>query len=428
MADVDLLGQSLFNLIQFTLRGVLSGGIYALVALGIVIINKASGVFNFAHGWMMFVGGLFFWQIFQNGASDQVTVGLSVATVLLVIGTVTTMGIGVMPRKPDATGSAKKPSSGLSARLEKTLRGWVQLLSNRQFQIALIPAILAGVAVAFLLNLEDSKILRGAVAAFVGSILVGMFIERFTIRPLLGQSLLTAILMTLAIGFMMQGVTQLIWGADEHPIPIFVEEGEVKQTAVLVGRDTDGNPIYTYFEEVIPPRALPDYTINTSDALGEDIRLQRPLLWGFIFAIATFVGFVLLFQYTSIGLAMRATAENQVLAESVGLRVRLILAVVWALVAIIAAIAGVVQGAGASLSALLIPALALRVFPAVLLGGLDSITGALVGGIIIGIVEQLSILFISTTAAQEFTPFIVLIIVLYFKPTGLFGQKRIDRV
>jgi len=108
--------------------------------------------------------------------------------------------------------------------------------------------------------------------------------------------------------------------------------------------------------------------------------------------------------------------------------VRLILAVVWALVAIIAAIAGVVQGAGASLSALLIPALALRVFPAVLLGGLDSITGALVGGIIIGIVEQLSILFISTTAAQEFTPFIVLIIVLYFKPTGLFGQKRIDRV
>jgi branched-chain amino acid transport system permease protein len=432
MADAELLGQSVFNLIQFTLRGVLSGGIYALVALGIVIINKASGVFNFAHGWMMFVGGLFFWQIFQNGASNQVTFGLSVATTLLVIGTVTTMGIGIAPRKPaspnDEGGDTKKPSRGLVGRLEKAVRGWMQLLSNRQFQIALIPAILAGVAVAFLLNLEDSKILRGAVAAFVGSILVGMFIERFTIRPLLGQSLLTAILMTLAIGFIMQGVTQLIWGADEHPIPIFVEEGEVKQTAVLVGRDADGNPIYTYFEEVIPPRALPDYTINTSDALGEDIRIQRPLLWGFIFAIATFVGFVLLFQYTSIGLAMRATAENQVLAESVGLRVRLILAVVWALVAIIAAIAGVVQGAGASLSALLIPALALRVFPAVLLGGLDSITGALVGGIIIGIVEQLSILFISTTAAQEFTPFIVLIIVLYFKPTGLFGQKRIDRV
>ncbi|MBI5931349.1 MAG: branched-chain amino acid ABC transporter permease [Chloroflexi bacterium] len=429
MSDAEIFGQSLFNIIQFTIWGILSGGIYALVALGIVIINKSSGVFNFAHGWLMFIGGLFFWQVFQNGASNQVTVGLSLATAFLVVGAVMTMGIGVTTVQ-SATREDKKARSGWQARLEKTGRKWLGLLSSRRFQIALIPAIIAAVGMAFLLNQEESKILRGAMAGIVGSILIGMFIERFTIRPLLGQSLLTAILMTLAVGFIIQGATQLIWGADERPIPVFVEQSEKKPISVPTGIDENGKTIYTVIGyDILPPRALPDYVVNTKSALGEPLRFPRNLTWGFAIAISTFVGFVWLFQYTSIGLAMRATAENQILAESVGLRVRLILAIVWGTVAVMAGIAGVIQGTGGSgLSALVIPALALRVFPAVLLGGMDSVTGALVGGIIIGIVEQLSILFISTTAAQEFAPFIVLIIVLYFKPTGLFGQKRIDRV
>ncbi len=426
MSDVNIVGQSLFNIIQFTVWGILSGGIYALVALGIVIINKASGVFNFAHGWLMFIGGLFFWQVFQNGASDQVTVGLSLATAILVVGGVMSMGIGAVVVRPETSSTTE----GWQARLEKIGRKWLTTLTSRRFLIALIPALIAAVVMAFLLNQEDSKILRGAMAGIVGSILIGMFVERFTIRPLLGQPLLTAILMTLAIGFIIQGATQLIWGADERPIPVFVEESESKPISVPTGIDENGNTIYTVIGyDILPPRALPDYQVDTESALGESLRFPRNLTWGFAIAIATFLAFVWLFQYTSIGLAMRATAENQVLAESVGLRVRLILAIVWGTVAVMAGIAGVIQGTGGSgLSALVIPALALRVFPAVLLGGMDSVTGALVGGVIIGIVEQLSILFISTTAAQEFAPFIVLITVLYFKPTGLFGQKRIDRV
>ncbi len=429
MSDADILGQSLFNIIQFTIWGILSGGIYALVALGIVIINKSSGVFNFAHGWLMFIGGLFFWQVFQNGASDQVTAGLSLATAFLVIGAVMSMGIGAATLRPEAS-TAKESRSGWQLRLEKIGRKWISTLTSRRFLIALIPAIIAAIVMAVLVNQEDSKILRGALAGIVGSILIGMFVERFTIRPLLGQPLLTAILMTLAVGFIIQGSTQLIWGADERPIPVFVEASEKKPISVPTGMDANGNTIYTVIGyDILPPRALPDYEVDTKSALGEPLRFPRNLTWGFGIAIATFVGFVWLFQYTSIGLAMRATAENQVLAESVGLRVRLILAIVWGTVAVMAGIAGVIQGTGGSgLSALVIPALALRVFPAVLLGGMDSVTGALVGGLIIGVVEQLSILFISTTAAQEFAPFILLITVLYFKPTGLFGQKRIDRV
>jgi branched-chain amino acid transport system permease protein len=148
-----------------------------------------------------------------------------------------------------------------------------------------------------------------------------------------------------------------------------------------------------------------------------------------VIAILTFLVFTWFFQKTPLGLAMRATAENQVLAESVGLQVRLMLAIAWALVAVMAAMAGIVQGTGGTgLSAIVIPFLAFLVFPAVLLGGIESITGALVGGLIIGIVERLTALYISSTVAQEAAPFVVLIIVLIIRPDGLFGQRRIERV
>jgi branched-chain amino acid transport system permease protein len=127
---------------------------------------------------------------------------------------------------------------------------------------------------------------------------------------------------------------------------------------------------------------------------------------------------------------MRAVAENQTLAESAGLRVRTILAVAWAIATTMATIAAVIQGTGpgVGLSFLVIPPLAFRAFPAVLLGGLESITGALVGGLIIGVVETLASGIIDSNTGQQFAPFAVLLIVLIIRPEGLFGQKHIDRV
>ena len=124
---------------------------------------------------------------------------------------------------------------------------------------------------------------------------------------------------------------------------------------------------------------------------------------------------------------MRATAEDQQLAQSVGLRVRVILAIAWGIAALLAALAGILQGGATTLSFNL-PLLALRAFPAVLLGGLESIEGALVGGIIIGLVEQWGGLLFPNQVGTELAPYLVLMAVLVVRPEGLFGQKIIERI
>jgi branched-chain amino acid transport system permease protein len=144
--------------------------------------------------------------------------------------------------------------------------------------------------------------------------------------------------------------------------------------------------------------------------------------------LAAFAVFVVFFRYTSIGLAMRAVSENQQLAQSVGLRVRVILAVAWGIAALLAATAGMLQGGATTLS-LNLPFIVLRAFPAVLLGGLESIGGALLGGIVIGVTEEMAdLLFRGSQVGTELAPYVVLMIVLVIRPEGLFGQKRIERI
>ncbi len=488
MAEWEVFGESFFNVVQFAVWGVLIGGVYALVALGIVIINKSSGVFNFAHGYMMLIGGLFFWQFFTNEPSTALVFGTSGIATLVLLGVIASLGVTLsFNRQKEKAGNPLRLPNWFQAVLKRykfhlvtlislsiwLLIGYVlkendpadllvygigavvtvllvlaaQWLTDtssdgsttldtdrtqdiRQIYAAIIASIVLWLILGWaLLQPGNDHILRGAAGGFVASILIGLLIERFAIRPLLGQPVLTAILMTLAVGFMLQGMVQMIWGPLDRPVPIFVEKEKVSVTPIQTGFDETGAPVYIYIENVTPARTLEDYTIDTVDLLGEKLRLRRNLTWGFGVAISAFVAFVILFRFTSIGLALRAASENQPLAESVGLRVRLILAIAWAAVAIIATIAGVIQGTGSGgLSKDIIPALALRVFPAVLLGGLDSITGALVGGLLIGVIESLSALFISTTAAQEMMPFLVLMIVLMIRPDGLFGQRRIERV
>jgi branched-chain amino acid transport system permease protein len=126
---------------------------------------------------------------------------------------------------------------------------------------------------------------------------------------------------------------------------------------------------------------------------------------------------------------MRASAENQTLAQSIGLRVRIILAVAWGIAAILAGTAGVLQGGATNLDVGNMPLLALRAFPAVLLGGLESVSGALVGGLVIGLVQEwANLLFRGTNAGTELAPYVVLMIVLIIRPEGLFGEKRIERI
>jgi len=228
--------------------------------------------------------------------------------------------------------------------------------------------------------------------------------ERFAIRPLIGQPLFAAVLMTLAVNELLHGFTQLLWGSVEIPLQVFN------------GVASLGIP-------------YPTEIINASDTfLDGRVIINTQLTIAFILSLAAFAAFVAFFRYTNVGLAMRATAEDQQLAQSVGLRVRFILAVAWAIAALLATVAGVLQGGATSLSQNL-PLIALSAFPAVLLGGLESIGGAFVGGLVIGLAQEwANLMFPGTQAGTELAPYLVLMIVLIIRPDGLFGQKRIERI
>jgi branched-chain amino acid transport system permease protein len=352
------------RLVQSGITGLLVGGVYALIALGIVIINKASGVFNFAHGWMMLFGGFIFYSFFSvTTISPLAAAALALVTVGLALTMVSTRAL----RDPKMLG---------------------------------IGAL--AVVVITVLLLVSPPLLRGIVGAVCGGALIGLAVERFAIRPLIGQPLFAMVLMTLAAAELLQGVTQMIWGSVELPVPVFNGIRDL------------GIPVPIRFEG--------------TGAFEGTIVVRTELLVAFMLALLAFAAFVAFFRFTSVGLAMRATAENQKLAQAVGLRVRVILGVAWAIAALLAAVAGVLQGGATSLS-LNMPLLALRAFPAVLLGGLESVPGALVGGLVIGLVQEYAnLLFPGTQAGTELAPYLVLMIVLVIRPDGLFGQKRIERI
>ncbi len=366
---VPLLGsQRPYRLVQSTVTGVLVGGVYALIALGIVVINKASGVFNFAQGWMMLLGGLVFYTFFSSASSISplAALALSVLTGLMVI----------------------------------TTNSWRALRNPRSLAVA------AGIAafgfIALMIGGDSLKLLRAIIGAVYGAVLTGLTIERFAIRPLIGQPLFAMVLMTLALSELLHGITQMIWGSVEIPLQVFT------------GLSQLGIPM--------------PFRIQATDTLGGTIIIRTELLVAFLLSLLAFAAFVGFFRYTSVGLAMRATAENQKLAQSVGLRVRTILAVAWAIASLLAAVAGVLQGGASSLS-LNMPLLALSAFPAVLLGGLESIPGALLGGLIIGLVQEFAnLMFPGTQAGTELAPYLVLMVVLVIRPDGLFGQRRIERI
>lgn len=357
------------RLVESVVRGLLIGGIYSLVALGIVIINKASGVFNFAHGYMMLLGGLIFHAFFST---QQVSVGAAAIFSAFVI------------------------------LITVTLSGWRALRDMRRVGIG----VAAGVVLTIILSLpgQDWQLLRAFVGGAAGAVAVGFAVERFTIRPLIGQPLFTSVLMTLAVGELLHGFTQLVWGSVEIPLPVF----DVLKRAGLPNRITiEGKETW----------------------MQVDFNLNLELIVAFILSVVAFLGFVLFFRYTNVGLAMRATAENQQLAQSVGLRVRVILAVAWGIASLLAAAAGVLQAGSSTGLSQNMPGIAFYAFPAVLLGGLDSVGGAFVGGLVIGLVQELSKrLFPGLQVDTELAPYLLLMLVLVIRPDGLFGQKRIERI
>jgi branched-chain amino acid transport system permease protein len=225
------------------------------------------------------------------------------------------------------------------------------------------------------------------IVALIASAAVGLIVERLTLRPLIGQPLLSSVLVTLALVYLLNGVAMGIWGAYQH--------------------------------------SLPDFLPGTRVVIG-GIVFPHDLLWSFALAMLVFVLLFIFYQRTRVGLAMRATADSQQIAQARGIDVRRIYSLSWALCGMIAGVGGMLLAYRLGVSQFL-SLIGLKAFPAVLFGGLDSITGALIGGLTVGVLENLAGGLIDPWMS-EITPYIVLLLILIIKPDGLFGVKRIERI
>jgi branched-chain amino acid transport system permease protein len=220
---------------------------------------------------------------------------------------------------------------------------------------------------------------------------MGALIERLSIKPLLGRSALSMTIITLGLSSVLRSSVQLIFGAHS----------------------------YSFFLD------LPDISLESENLLFPSERI-----WAGLLSIVAF-GFILFFLFrTRWGVAIRATSESQVKAMAFGIDARFILLIVWALSSMSIAMAGVMISNFGALSSLTGIA-GLRAIPVVLIGGMDSIGGALIGGLIVGLCEALVGSYIEPLGLVGFkdvAPYLLLLIVLFIRPYGLFGTVRIERV
>lgn len=228
-------------------------------------------------------------------------------------------------------------------------------------------------------------------ATLIAATILGFLLERFFLRPMIGEPIISIIMLTIGLASLLKAILHLIWGSE-----------------TLV------------FPEVFPTEPV---------RIG-NISISQVYLYSIGFAIVCLLLFNLYFRFSRSGIAMRAVANDQQAAQSMGISIKKIFATAWAIAAVVASIGGIlignINGVNSSLSSF-----GLKVFPAVILGGLDSIPGAIVGGFVIGILEALAGIYVDPLlegGSKEVVPFIVLVIVLMLKPYGLFGTEEIEKV
>ncbi|MEN8172582.1 MAG: branched-chain amino acid ABC transporter permease, partial [Chloroflexota bacterium] len=226
-------------------------------------------------------------------------------------------------------------------------------------------------------------------------------IERLALRPMTGQPLLSIILMTLGLSQVLQGLALLLFGGAQRNFP-------------------------QIFSAANPYKVTTPFIHNGKNII---IILKQNLVWTFVIAILGVILISAFFRFTRTGLAMRGTSEDHELAQSIGIRIHRIFGFSWALAGVVATTGGILLATSSGLD-LSLSVLVLTAFPVVLLGGLDSIPGAIVGGFLIGLSQGLVSVSKVTMIrnSSEIMPYVVLLIVLVIRPEGLFGQKRIERI
>lgn len=289
--------------LNLLVNGIVVGALYALVALGFVLIYKASGVLNLAQGELVLLGAY---------------IGLTFTTGL------------------------KMP-----------------------FALALVLTI-------------------------VVSALVGVAIERAVLRPFIGEPPISIIMVTMGLSFLIKAVIHAIWGTDMRSF-----QGLFRSQPIVIG----------------------------------PVAISEVFLWGLVAALILLILLHAFFKYSLLGIAMRATADDEQAALSMGISVKRVLAATWAVAAMVAAVGGIFLGNIAGVNPLL-TSYGLKVLPVAILGGLDSIPGAILGRFIIGILEALTGGYLDQylTGIKEVVPFVIMVIILLIKPYGLFGKEIIERV
>lgn len=305
--------------LETVIGGLMTGMLYSLVALGFVLIFKASGVFNFAQGAMVLFAAL------------------------------------------------------AMARFSEWIPQWTGL---------------------------EGKFLNNAlafVAAMVVMYLVAWLVERLVLGKLVNQDGITLLMATLGIAYFLDGFGQTIFGSDIYKIDV----GMPKEPLFL-------------FEKVFPGGVL----VNEEDLVAAGI------------ATALVIGLAAFFQYTGTGRALRAVADDHQAAQSIGIPLKRIWVIVWTVAGFVGLVAGVIWGSklGVQFSLSLV---ALKALPLVILGGLTSVPGAIIGGLILGVGEKLAEVYLGPALGggiEIWFAYVLALIFLLIRPQGLFGEKIIDRV
>ncbi|HEY2874299.1 MAG TPA: branched-chain amino acid ABC transporter permease [Reyranella sp.] len=259
-----------------------------------------------------------------------------------------------------------------------------------QGEFVMMAALIGAVVVAL-----DVSPIVGAILAVIIVLAVmigfGFALERVVLRPLLGRPIVAVIMATIGLASVLRGLTPIIFGGETRALPLPIPDDPV----------------------VIGPATLPPIQV-----LGAGV------------AILLFLGFHWFFKKSRMGVAMRAVADNQQVAQAMGINVERYFALAWAMAGIVSALGGIVWGSMLGVD-VQIAVVGLKVFPVVILGGLDSIGGAMVGGVIVGLVESLASGYLDPYVGggtKDFAPYLLMILVLMFRPYGIFGKRQIERV
>ena len=294
--------------LEVVLGGLMSGVLYSLVALGLVLIFKASGVFNFAQGAMVLFAAL----------------------------------------------------------------SLVRLMEKMPFLAALALTLAIMIALAWL-------------------------VERLVLRPLVNQEGIVLFMATLGIAYFLDGFGQTVWGSDIYTLDV----GMPKEPKILFEKTFEGGIL-----------------VSMEDLLAA---LIAGLLVAFLAAF---------FQKTGTGRALRAVADDHQAAQSIGIPLNRIWVIVWSVAGVVALVAGVIWGSklGVQFS---LSQIALKALPVVILGGFTSVPGAIIGGLIIGLGEKISEVYLGPLLGggiENWFAYMLALVFLLFRPEGLFGERHIDRV